>query len=91
LIWHKIELSDRWLKITFWLSVYGTFVNWFGILIAAIFDAGAMLGIVAHGKEGPPVAEGFVTFSLISLSIAMLIISVTVLIGLKRGMDVKTG
>jgi len=84
LIWPKVDLSDRWLRITFWLAVYGTFANWFGILIAAIFNAGKMLGIAANGKEGPAIAEGVVTFSLISLSIAMLIICVTVLIGLYR-------
>jgi (hydroxyamino)benzene mutase len=84
LAWNKVDLSDRWLRITFWLAVYGTFANWFGILIAAIFNAGKMLGIAADGKAGPAVAEGVVTFSLISLSIAMLIICVTVLIGLYR-------
>jgi hydroxylaminobenzene mutase len=89
LIWHKVNLSVTWLKITFWLAVYGTFANWFGILTAAIFNAGKMIGIAANGKEGPPVAEGIVTFSLISLSIAMLVICVTVLIGLKR--DSGTG
>lgn len=82
LIWHKVELSERLLKITFWLAVYGTFVNWFGILIAAIFNAGAMLGIVAKGREGTPIAEGIVTFSLISLSIAMVIVCILLLIGL---------
>jgi hydroxylaminobenzene mutase len=84
LIWHKVELSDKWLKITFWLSLYGTFANWFGILIAAIFNAGKMLGVAANGKEGPVVAEVIVTFSLISLSIAMLIICLTVMTGLYR-------
>jgi hydroxylaminobenzene mutase len=84
LIWHKVELSDKWLKITFWLSLYGTFANWFGILIAAIFNAGKMLGVAANGKEGPFAAEVIVTFSLISLSIAMLIICVTVMTGLYR-------
>jgi hydroxylaminobenzene mutase len=86
LIWPKVDLSDRWLRITFWLAVYGTFANWFGILIAAIFNAGKMLGIAANGKEGPAIAEGVVTFSLISLSIAMLIICVTVLIGLYKNL-----
>lgn len=86
LIWHKINLSNRWLKITFWLAIYGTFVNWFGILIAAIFNAGKMLGVAANGQEGPPIAEGVVTFSLISLSIAMVIICITILIGLYRNM-----
>lgn len=85
LIWHKLALSVRWLKITFWLAIYGTFINWFGILVAAVFDAGEMLGVAAEGQKGPPVAEGIVTFSLISLTLAMLVISIVVLIGLKRG------
>jgi (hydroxyamino)benzene mutase len=84
LIWHKVDLTDQWLKITFWLALYGTFANWFGILIAAVFNAGKMLGIVANGKEGPAIAEGIVTFLLITLSIAMLFLCITVLIGLKR-------
>ena len=33
LIWSKVDLSSKWLKITFWLTIYGTFANWFGILI----------------------------------------------------------
>lgn len=84
LIWDKVYLSAKWLRITFWLAVYGTFANWFGILIAALFNAGKMLGVAANGKEGPVIAEGIVTFSLISLTIAMLILCIMVLIGLKR-------
>ena len=40
LIWHKVNLPGRWLNIGFWLALYGTFINWLGILIAAIFNAG---------------------------------------------------
>lgn len=86
LIWNKVDLSKKWLKITFWSAVYGTFANCFGILIAAIFNAGKMLGIAANGQEGTPVVEGIVTFSLISLSIAMLLVCITVLIGLGRNL-----
>jgi len=86
LIWNRVDLSNKWLNITFWLAVYGTFANCFGILIAAIFNAGKMLGIAANGQEGTPVVEGIVTFSLISLSMAMLVVSVTVIIGLRRHM-----
>ena len=89
LIWSKIKLSNRWLKITFWLAVYGTFANFVGILVAAIFNGGKMLGIMANGQEGAPVVEGIVGFSLISLSIAMIIVSVVTLIGLKRNMNSK--
>ena len=84
LIWHKVALADKWLKITFWFALYGTFANWFGMLFAAVFNAGKMLGVAANGQEGPVLAEGVVTFLLISLSIAMLIICISVLIGLHR-------
>lgn len=84
LIWNKIMLSERWLKITFWLAIYGSFMNWFGILIAAIFNGGKFLGIMAEGKEGSPIIEGIVGFSLITLSIAMVFICVTILIGLRK-------
>ncbi len=84
LIWLRVKLSERWLRITFWLAIYGTFMNWLGILVAAIFNAGEMLGIVANGQAGPFLAESFVTFSLISLSVAMIVTCCTILIGLSR-------
>lgn len=84
LIWNKLALSNRWLNLSYWLALYGTFMNWLGILVAAVFNAGKMLNIAANGKEGSPFAEGFVAFSLLSLTMAMLVICVTVLIGLRR-------
>ncbi len=87
LIWHKLILSRTWLKVTFWLAIYGTFANWLGILIAAIFNAGKDLTIAAEGQEGPPFIEGLVTFLLISLSLSMLFICIMILIGLRRKMN----
>jgi hydroxylaminobenzene mutase len=89
LVWPKLVLSGKALKITYWLALYGTFANWFGILVAAVFNAGKMLGVMAGGTEGHPVAEAVVAFFLITLSIAMLVISVLVLVGLKKGSNHK--
>lgn len=86
LIWTRVRLSARWLKASFWLAVYGTFANCFGILVAAVFDAGAMLNVAAEGREGPAFAEAVVTASLMTLTVAMLVVSVAVLIGLRKGM-----
>lgn len=86
LIWHKIHLSEKMLKITFWSAIYGTFMNWFGILIAAVFNGGKLLGVMAEGKEGSSFVEAFIGFSLISLSVAMVFISITTLIGLRKYM-----
>lgn len=85
LVWHKVALSVTAPKIVYWLALYGTFANWFGILVAAVFNAGKMLGVMAGGKEGPPVAEAVVSFFLVTLSIAMIIISVMVMAGLRKG------
>lgn len=86
LIWSKVDLSTRWLKITFWLAIYGTFINCLGILIAAIFNGGKMLGVMANGQEGSAIVERVIGFCLISLSFAMVLVCITVLIGLKRSM-----
>jgi hydroxylaminobenzene mutase len=84
LIWDRLVLSDKWLKVTYWLAIYGTFMNWFGILIAAVFNGGKMLGIMAEGQEGHPIVEAVVGFSLISLSAAMVVVSIAILVGLRR-------
>ena len=90
LVWHKLALSGKALKITYWLALYGTFANWFGMLVAAVFNAGKMLGVRAGGQEGPPVADAVVAFLLITLSTAMVIISVMVLVGLRKGSAQET-
>jgi (hydroxyamino)benzene mutase len=90
LIWGRVDLSAKWLNITFWLAIYGTFANWFGILLAAVLNAGKMLNIAAKGQEGDPLSEGIVTFFLVTLSLAMLFICVAVLIGLKKHMNANS-
>ncbi len=90
LVWNKLALSERLLKTTYWLTLYGTFANWFALLFAAVFNAGKLLGVMAGGTEGPAIPEAVVAFLLITLSVAMVIISVLVLVGLKRGFNRET-
>jgi hydroxylaminobenzene mutase len=88
LIWNKLELSLRWLSVTYWLSLFGTFANWFSVLIAAIFNSGKMMPL-ADGREGTPIAEGIVTFLLVSLSIAMLAICILIMTGLFKHINIR--
>jgi hydroxylaminobenzene mutase len=88
LIWDKLELSTRWLSATYWLSLFGTFANWFGVLLAAISNSGKMMPLAA-GKEGAPFSEGIVTFLLVALSIAMLAICIIVMTGLFKHINSK--
>lgn len=89
LIWNRLALSGRWLIITYRLSIYGTFSNWFAYLIASIFNAGRHLTIATKGKEGAPLADNIIDFLLVTLTIAMLTICITIIIGLYRNMKNK--
>jgi (hydroxyamino)benzene mutase len=84
LIWHRVALGPRGAGITLGLALYGSFANFLAVLIAAITGAGAMMPI-AGGVEGTPVQEAVISFLLISLSLAMVAVSVLVLVGLWKG------
>ncbi len=83
LIWNKLILSPRWLRLTFWLTVYGTFANIIAVTIAAASGFGKMMPL-AGGQEGPPVVEGMISFLLITLGFCMLAICVLVMLGFAR-------
>lgn len=83
LIWNRLQLSEKWLHISFILAFFGTFANFSVVLIAAFTGAGRLMPL-AGGKEGTPVVESLISFLLISLSIAMLVFCIIILKGLYR-------
>lgn len=83
LIWSKIILQDKWLKTTFWLTIYGSFANFVAVTIAAITGAGKMMPL-AGGEEGASIIEGLISFLLISLALAMIVVCTLVLTGLYK-------
>jgi hydroxylaminobenzene mutase len=86
-IWPRLNLSARAAAASFWLALYGTYVNWATTLAAAMMGAGAILmPMAAQGRVGTPLQEGLVTFGLVSLSLAVLACCGLVLWGL-RGSD----
>jgi hydroxylaminobenzene mutase len=88
-VWGKLILSSRWLNITFWLTIYGTFANLIAVVIAAITGAGKMMPI-AGGQEGSTGVEIIISFLLVSLSLTMLFICVLSMIGFRRYMKSST-
>lgn len=87
LIWSKLRLSRMTMLITFWLAIFGTYVNLATTLAAAAWGAGSsMMPIAGMGHKGSPLQEGIITIGLVSLSLAMLLTCVIVLWGL-RGAD----
>lgn len=85
LIWNKLLLNDKWLTSAFWLTIYGSFANFVAVTIAAITGAGKLMPI-AGGKEGTSIQEGIISFLLISLSLAMILVCLIVLTGLLKYM-----
>jgi hydroxylaminobenzene mutase len=85
LIWNKLLLNDKWQTVAFWLAIYGSFANFVAVAIAAINGAGKLMPI-AGGKEGTTVQEGIISFLLISLAMAMIMVCLIVLAGLYKYM-----
>jgi hydroxylaminobenzene mutase len=85
LLWPRLALSPRLLTATFWIALYGTFANWAGTLLAAIWGTGRTTPLAAPGRLGTAAQEGVVDFLLISLSIAMVAVCSFVLWGLRQG------
>ena len=77
LIWNRVALPDKWLKI-----------NFAAVLFAAITGAGRMMPI-ALGKEGTPIQEAIISFLLVSVSLAMLAVCAIVLVGLNKHINAQ--
>lgn len=83
LIWQRLMLSPKLLKIAFSLAIYATFANLLAVLIAAVTGFGKMMPI-AGGQEGTGIAEGLISFLLISLALCMLAVCIIAMIGFHR-------
>jgi hydroxylaminobenzene mutase len=89
IIWPRLRLTDRTLLWGYFLALFGTYTNWVTTFLAGIWGAGAdMMPFAAAGFHGTAWQEGLIKFGLISLSLAMLIVSSIILWGL-RGSDSK--
>ena len=83
-IWPRLTLGRRALRLTFGLAVFGTVANWVGTLLAGIWGTGAMMPIAAAGQQGTPVQELIVAGLLLALSFAMVLAVALVIWGLRR-------
>lgn len=89
LIWKRLILSNTIFKLTYWLVIYGTFANLTAVIMAAITGFGKMMPI-AGGQEGKGIAEGLISFLLISLALCMLAVCFIVIYGFYKHMKQST-
>lgn len=86
LVWPKLRLGNGALTVGFWLALFGTYTNWATTLAAGFMGAGEqMMPIASAGHAGSGLQEMFITISLLSLSVAMIVVSGIVLWGLRGG------
>ena len=83
LLWQRLNLSNGWLAITFWLAVYGSFANWLATFLAAFWGAGKLMPIAGMSRQGSARKEGAIRFLLTTLSVAMIAVCVIVIVGLR--------
>lgn len=80
----RLWLSSRALNWTYGLALFGTFTNWATTFLAGMWGAGAEMMSIAGGDFfGLPWQETLIRFGLISLSVAMLLVSGLLLWGLR--------
>lgn len=82
--WTEVRLSPR-LKLTaYWTALYGAYVNWAAVILAAIFGTAALSPITSAGHSSLPWQEGLVTVALLTVGISIVGSSLLVLWGLRR-------
>ena len=82
-IWHNVWLTPRAKTVAYWLSLYGTYVNWLFTLLAAIFGTAALSPVTAAGHQGLPWQESLITSGFLSVGIVIVLVSVMILWGLR--------
>jgi hydroxylaminobenzene mutase len=83
-IWPYVRLSTTVTTIAFWTVLYGTYLNWFMTVLAAIFGTAALSPITGAGHSGQPWQETFITVGFMSVGIAIVMASALVLWGVRK-------
>lgn len=83
-VWNEVRLSARLKPATFWIALYGAYVNWIATTLTATFGAVALAPIAGAGHRAQPWQEGLLTGLFMSVGIAMVVTVVLVLWGLRR-------
>lgn len=85
IIWPKLLIEEKLLKWSFYVSIFGTYTNWFTTLAASFWGAGSeLMPIAGNSMTGTPVQETVIKIGLITLSISMVFVSVVILTGLRE-------
>jgi hydroxylaminobenzene mutase len=82
-IWQHLRLAPGAKKFTFWISIYGTYVNWGTTLLSAILGTAALSPISGAGHSGLPWQESMITVLLLTVAATMILTTLMALWGLR--------
>ena len=85
--WVKLQLSNRVKRSVFWATLYGTYVNWLVTTVAACFGTKALSPLTGTSRGAQPWQESMVTIGFMSVGIALVVATVLLLWGFRRGSE----
>lgn len=83
-VWAEVKLSPGLKAATFWIVVYGAYVNWLTTSLAAVFGTAALSPITAAGHSGHAWQETMITALFMSVGVTTVLAAILVLWGLRR-------
>jgi hydroxylaminobenzene mutase len=82
--WTELAISATPARVLLWSLVYSGYVNWLGLVVAAVFGTAHTTPLLGDGGPAAPWQEGLVAFCLVSGAIVTLAAFGLVLFGLRR-------
>jgi len=83
LIWSHLRLSKGWLRAAFWLAMYGCYGNWITTLLAAAWGTHTNAPVTGVQFHARPWQEQIAAFGFNSLAVAMVLLCLVLLYGLR--------
>lgn len=82
--WTMVRLSTRLKIVAYWSALYGAYVNWAVVTLAAIWGAASLSPITGAGHSAQPWQESLVTAGFMTIGIATVGSTLIMLWGLRR-------
>jgi len=83
-VWLEVNLSPKLKSMTYWLVLYGAYVNWATTALAAALGSSALSPITGAGHSAPPWQDTLVTVLFMSVGLTTMASTLLVLWGLRR-------
>jgi hydroxylaminobenzene mutase len=82
--WTEVRLSARLKLAAYWTALYGAYVNWGAVILAAVFGTAALSPVTSAGHSALPWQETLITIALLTVGVSIVASSLLVLWGLRR-------